>query len=163
MPVSGTRVNFRCVRMTGLGRFPMSISPPAPHPLCLSIILFGSRFADLVFTAWSSPRCHTATYGVPLSKAYEMDCQRRSGDPTWVMLQSLNKRQVPCPKLPTFPHVIDLDRYDESPVAACVALGISQPKLTKLIREAKVRSINIGRTRLIEKAADVRRMATAAR
>jgi hypothetical protein len=44
-----------------------------------------------------------------------------------------------------------------------VALGISQPKLTKLIREAKVRSINIGRTRLIEKAADVRRMATAAR
>jgi hypothetical protein len=92
-----------------------------------------------------------------------MDCQRRSGDPTWVMLQSLNKRQVPCPKLPTFPHVIDLDRYDESPVAACVALGISQPKLTKLIREAKVRSINIGRTRLIEKAADVRRMATAAR
>jgi hypothetical protein len=109
------------------------------------------------------PRCHTATYGVPLSKAYEMDCQRRSGDPTWVMLQSLNKRQAPCPKLPTFPHVIDLDRYDESPAAACVALGISQPKLTKLIREAKVRSINIGRTRLIEKAADVRRMATAAR
>jgi excisionase family DNA binding protein len=92
-----------------------------------------------------------------------MDCQRRSGDPTWVMLQSLNKRQAPCPKLPTFPHVIDLDRYDESPVAACVALGISQPKLTKLIREAKVRSINIGRTRLIEKAADVRRMATAGR
>ena len=34
---------------------------------------------------------------------------------------------------------------------------------TKLIREAKVRSINIGRTRLIEKAADVRRMATAGR
>jgi len=53
--------------------------------------------------------------------------------------------------------------YDESPAAACVAPGISQPKLTKLIREAKVRSINIGRTRLIEKAADVRRMATAAR
>ena len=51
-------------------------------------------------------------------------CQRRSGDPTWVMLQSLNKRQAPCPKLPTFPHVIDLDRYDESPAAACVALGI---------------------------------------
>jgi hypothetical protein len=67
----------------------------------LSIILFGSRFADLVFTAWSSPRCHTATYGVPLSKAYEMHCQRRSGDPTWVMLPSLNKRQGPCPKLPT--------------------------------------------------------------
>jgi hypothetical protein len=38
------------------------------------------------------PRCHTATYGVSLSKAYEMDCQRRSGDPTWVMLQSLNNR-----------------------------------------------------------------------
>ena len=38
------------------------------------------------------------------------------------------------------------------PAAACVAPGISQPKLTKLIREAKVRSINIGRTRLIEKA-----------
>ena len=73
------------------------------------------------------------------------------------------EQKAPCPKLPTFPHVIDLDRYDESPVAACVALGISQPKLTKLIREAKVRSINIGRTRLIEKAADVRRMATAAR
>jgi hypothetical protein len=44
-----------------------------------------------------------------------------------------------------------------------VAPGISQPKLTKLIREPKVRSIKIGRTRLIEKAADVRRMATAAR
>ena len=52
-------------------------------------------------TPWSSRRCHTATYGVPLSKAYEMDCQRRSSGPTWVMLQSLNKRQAPCPKLPT--------------------------------------------------------------
>ena len=61
-----------------------------------------------------SPRCHTATYGVPLSKAYEMDCQRRSGDPPWVTLQSLNKGQAPCPQF-------------------------------------------------IEKAADVRRMATAAR
>ena len=40
---------------------------------------------------------------------------------------------------------------------------VPQPKLTKLIREPKVRSIKIGRTRLIEKAADVRRMATAAR
>ena len=60
------------------------------------------------------------------------------------------------PQTTDIPHVIDLDRYDESPAAACVAPGISQPK-------AKVRSINIGRTRLIEKAADVRRRATAAR
>jgi len=51
------------------------------------------------------------------------------------------------------PRVIDLDRYYESPAAACVALGISQPKLTKLISEGKLRSIKIGRTRLIEKAA----------
>jgi excisionase family DNA binding protein len=48
------------------------------------------------------------------------------------------------------PRVIDLDRYYESPAAACVALGISQPKLTTLIREGKLGSINIGRTRLIE-------------
>jgi hypothetical protein len=60
------------------------------------------------------------------------------------------------PQTTDIPHVIDLDRYDGSPAAACVAPGISQPK-------AKVRSINIGRTRLIEKAADVRRRATAAR
>jgi excisionase family DNA binding protein len=49
------------------------------------------------------------------------------------------------------PCVIDLDRYYASPAAACVALGISQPKLTTLIREGKPRSIKIGRTRLIEK------------
>ena len=61
------------------------------------------------------------------------------------------------------PRLLNLDRYFESPAAAWVALGISQPKLTKLIREAKVRLIKIGRTRLIEKAADVRRMATAVR
>ena len=69
------------------------------------------------------------------------------------------------PQTTDIPHVIDLDRYYESPAAACVALGIPSRnrKLTKLIREPKVRSIKIGRTRLIEKAADVRRMATAAR
>jgi excisionase family DNA binding protein len=67
------------------------------------------------------------------------------------------------PQTTDIPHVINLDRCYESPAAACVALGISQPKLTKLIQEPKVRSIKIGRTRLIEKAADVRRMATAAR
>ena len=61
------------------------------------------------------------------------------------------------------PRVIDLNHYFESPAAACMAMGISQAKLTKLIREAKVRSIKIGRTRLIEKATDVRRMATAVR
>jgi hypothetical protein len=141
----------------------MSISPPAPHPLCLSIILFGSRFADLVFTAWSSPRCHTATYGVPLSKAYEMDCQRPLRRPHMGDAPIIEQKAGSVPQTTDIPHVIDLDRYDESPAAACVAPGISQPKLTKLIREAKVRSINIGRTRLIEKAADVRRMATAAR
>jgi len=75
----------------------------------------------------------------------------------------IEQRAGSVPQTTDIPHVIDLDRYDESPAAACVAPGISQPKLTKLIREAKVRSINIGRTRLIEKAADVRRMATAAR
>jgi excisionase family DNA binding protein len=32
-----------------------------------------------------------------------------------------------------------------------VALGISQPTLTKLVREGKVRSVKIRRTRLIEK------------
>ena len=67
------------------------------------------------------------------------------------------------PQTTDIPRVIDLNRYYESPAAACVALGISQPKLTKLIRQAKVRSIKIGRTRLIEKTAYVRRMARAAR
>ena len=102
----------------------MSISPPAPHPLCLSIILFGSRFADLVFTAWSSPRCHTATYGVPLSKAYEMHCQRRSGAPTWGDAPIIEQKACSVPQTTDIPHVIDLDRYYESPAAACVALGI---------------------------------------
>jgi excisionase family DNA binding protein len=49
--------------------------------------------------------------------------------------------------------LVDLDRYFDSPAAACVALGISQPKLTRLISKGKLRSIKIGRTRLIEKAA----------
>ena len=35
------------------------------------------------------------------------------------------------PQTTDIPHVIDLDRYDESPAAACVAPGISQPKLTQ--------------------------------
>jgi excisionase family DNA binding protein len=51
------------------------------------------------------------------------------------------------------PRVIDLDLYYESPAAACLALGISQPTLTKIIREGKIRSIKIGRTRLIEREA----------
>ena len=103
----------------------MSISPPAPHPLCLSIILFR--------------RPHMGDAPIIEQKAGFV------------------------PQTTDIPHVIDLDRYDESPAAACVALGISQPKLTKLIREPKVRSIKFGRTRLIEKAADVRRMATVVR
>lgn len=49
--------------------------------------------------------------------------------------------------------VINLDRYYASPAACCVAEGISQPTLTKRIREGRVRSIKIGRTRLIEKPA----------
>ena len=49
--------------------------------------------------------------------------------------------------------IIDLDRYFESPASACVSLGISQPKLTKLIRDGKLTSIKVGRTRLIEKPA----------
>ena len=140
MPVSGTRVNFRCVRMTGLGRFPMSISPSAPHPLCLSIILFGSLIESL-----------RNGLSAPLRRPHMGDAP------------IIEQKAGSVPQTTDIPHVIDLDRYDESPAAACVAPGISQPKLTKLIREAKVRSINIGRTRLIEKAADVRRMATAAR
>jgi hypothetical protein len=47
--------------------------------------------------------------------------------------------------------VIDLDRYYDSPAACCVERGISQPTLTKLIRGGRVRSIKIGRTRLIER------------
>jgi excisionase family DNA binding protein len=57
------------------------------------------------------------------------------------------------PRTNNQPRVIDLDRYYESPAAACVALGISQPKLTKLISEGKLKSIKVGRTRLIEKQA----------
>ena len=49
------------------------------------------------------------------------------------------------------PRLIDLDRYYASPVECCLALGISQPTLTKLIREGRLQSIKIGRTRLIEK------------
>jgi len=56
-------------------------------------------------------------------------------------------------KVLPYPRVLDRDRYYESPAAACVPLGVSQPKLTKLIREGKLRSIKIGRTRLIEKTA----------
>jgi len=33
-------------------------------------------------------------------------------------------------------------------------VGISQPTLTKLIDDGKLRSIKIGRTRMIEKSAD---------
>ena len=62
----------------------------------------------------------------------------------------IERKSDPMPQT-NKPGVIDLERYYESPVAACVALGISQPKLTKLIREGKVQSIKIGRTRLIEK------------
>jgi excisionase family DNA binding protein len=54
---------------------------------------------------------------------------------------------------PENPRMIDLNRYYDSPAAACMALGISQPTLTKLIRDGKLRSVKIGRTRLIEKAA----------
>ena len=59
------------------------------------------------------------------------------------------------------PRVIKLDRYFESPAAACLALGISQPTLTRMIHDGNVRSVKIGRTRLIEKPADAwqRRMA----
>jgi excisionase family DNA binding protein len=59
------------------------------------------------------------------------------------------------------PPVIKLDRYFESPAAACVALGILQATLTKMIHDGNVRSVEIGRTRLIEKPADAwqRRMA----
>ena len=42
------------------------------------------------------------------------------------------------------PRVVALDRYFESPAAACVALGISQPTLTKMIRDSNVRSVKIG-------------------
>ena len=62
------------------------------------------------------------------------------------------------PLTTNIPRVIDLDRCYESPAAACVALGIIQPKLTMLVREGKVRSIKIVRSRIIEKSADVRRM-----
>jgi excisionase family DNA binding protein len=65
----------------------------------------------------------------------------------------IERKSDPMPQTTNKPGVIDLDRYYESPVAACVALGVSQPKLTKLIREGKVQSIKIGRTRLIEKPA----------
>jgi excisionase family DNA binding protein len=47
--------------------------------------------------------------------------------------------------------IIDLDHYYASPAECCVALNISQPTLTKRIREGKLRSVTIGRTRLIEK------------
>ena len=59
------------------------------------------------------------------------------------------------------PRVIKLDRYFESPAAAYVALGILQATLTKMIHDGNVRSVEIGRTRLIEKPADAwqRRMA----
>ena len=70
------------------------------------------------------PRCHTATYGVPLSKAYEMHCQRRSGDPTWGDAPIIEQKACSVPQTTDIPHVIDLDRYYESPAAACVALGI---------------------------------------
>ena len=48
------------------------------------------------------------------------------------------------------PPVIKLYRYFESPAAACVALGILQATLTKMIHDGNVRSVEIGRTRLIE-------------
>jgi excisionase family DNA binding protein len=59
------------------------------------------------------------------------------------------------------PRVNALDRHFESPAAACVALGILQATLTKMIHDGDVRSVKIGRTRLIEKPADAwqRRMA----
>ena len=42
------------------------------------------------------------------------------------------------------PRVGALDRYFESPAAACVALGVSQPTLTKMIHDGNVRSVKIG-------------------
>jgi len=58
------------------------------------------------------------------------------------------------------PPVIKLDRYFESPAAACVSLGILQATLTNMIHDGDVRSVKIGRTRLIEPAdAWQRRMA----
>ena len=59
------------------------------------------------------------------------------------------------------PRVNALDRHFESPAAACVSLGILQATLTKMIHDGNVRSVEIGRTRLIEKPADAwqRRMA----
>jgi excisionase family DNA binding protein len=48
-------------------------------------------------------------------------------------------------------NVIDLSRYYPSPEAACVALGISRPTLQVKVREGKLRSIKVGRTRLFEK------------
>jgi len=160
VPVSGTRVNFRCVRMTGLGRFPMSISPPAPHPLCLSIILSGCRLS--VYRVEQPPLPHRNIWGA-LIESLRNGLSAPLRRPHMGDAPIIEQKAGSVPQTTDIPHVIDLDRYDESPAAACVAPGISQPKLTKLIREAKVRSINIGRTRLIEKAADVRRMATAAR
>jgi excisionase family DNA binding protein len=53
----------------------------------------------------------------------------------------------------TSSHTLDLSRYFESPEAACVALGISRPTLQVKVREGTVRSIKIGRTRLIERPA----------
>src|SRR5580700_10697022 len=75
---------------------------------------------DLAASCGSS----TATYGVPLSKAYEMHCQRRSGDPTWGDAPIIEQKACSVPQTTDIPHVIDLDRYYESPAAACVALGI---------------------------------------
>ena len=47
-------------------------------------------------------------------------------------------------ELTTEKRVVALDRYFESPAAACVALGVSQPTLTKMIHDGNVRSVKIG-------------------
>jgi len=151
---TGVEQIFRC-----LSRLPRPLTP-----LCLSIILFGSRFADLVcLPRGAAPVCHTANiWGTLIESHTKWNCQRRSGDPTWVMLQSLNKGQASVPQNYRHPARDRLGslmtRAQPLPVWRRVS---RKPELAKLIREAKVRSINIGRTRLIEKAADVRRMATA--
>jgi len=71
-----------------------------------------------------------------------------------ILRESSNHKIRRFPVDQNSPRIVDLDLYYASPVECCVALGISQPTLTKLIRENKLRSIKIGRTRLIEKPAD---------
>jgi excisionase family DNA binding protein len=57
------------------------------------------------------------------------------------------------------PHVIDLQRYYETPEAACVALRISRPTLHRRINDGTLHTLKVGATRLIEKPAAVERAA----